>query len=94
MHTKLEQAIKTAIEVLTTTEESYYSASKLKIDEELAEKIIAWFVDHLGCEYHLKEVEDIIGYVYIDDVIEAKESEVETVKQQWQNKYPEWNTNE
>lgn len=70
MHLRLLKAIEEAIEELTTCEEPYYSASKLKIDRELAEKILAEHIRRFPCEYYLETVEEeLLPQVYVSDVL-------------------------
>jgi len=57
MHVRLQRAINEAIEELTICEETYYSASKLKIDRKLAEKILAEWISTFLCKYYLQTVE-------------------------------------
>lgn len=71
MHLRLIRAIEEAIEELTTCEESYYSASKLKVDRELAEKILAEWIGTFPCKYYLETIEnELLPQVYISDMVE------------------------
>lgn len=71
MHLRLIKAIEEAIEELTTCEESYYSASKLKVDRELAEKILAEWIGTFPCERYLETIEnELLPQVYISDMVE------------------------
>lgn len=71
MHPKLLKAIEEAIEELTTCEETYYSASKLKVNRELAEKILAEWIRTFPCEHYLETVEnELLHQVYISDMAE------------------------
>lgn len=84
MHHRLIKAIEEAIEELTTCEETYYSASKLKVDKELAEKILAEHIRQFPCEHYLSSIEDmILPGVYIDKVFDlAKPYTEEILKEQ------------
>lgn len=82
MHYRLQRAIEEAIEELTTCEKHYYSASKLKVDSELAEKILAEWISTFPCEYYLKTVEsELLREVYISDCLDSVEPE-ETLKKE------------
>ena len=71
MHSRLLKAIEEAIEELTTCEETFYSASKLKVDRELAEKILAEHIRQFPCEHYFSSIEDmILPGVYIDEVFD------------------------
>lgn len=71
MHPRLIKVIEEAVEELITCEESYYSASKFKVDKELAEKILAEWIDTFSCEYYLSTVEsELLHNVYLSDVLE------------------------
>jgi hypothetical protein len=72
MHYRLQRAIEEAIKELTTCEQSYYSASKLKVDRELAEKILAEWISTFPCKYYLETVEsELLPEVYISDVLDS-----------------------
>ena len=72
MHLRLLKAVEETIEEIINCEESYYSASKLKVDRELAEKILAEHIRQFPCEHYLSSIEDmILPGVYIDDVFES-----------------------
>ena len=74
MHFRLLKAIEEAIEELTTCEETFYSASKLKVDRKLAEKILAEHIRQFPCEHYLSSIEDmILPGVYIDEVFDSAE---------------------
>lgn len=71
MHSRLIRAIEEAIEELTTCEEIYYSASKLKVDRKLAEKILAEWIGTFPCKYCLETIEnELLPQVYISDMVE------------------------
>ena len=80
MHPRLKLAIEEAIEELTTCEESYYSASKLKVDRELAEKILAEHIRRFPCEYYLETVEEeLLPQVYVSDLLDSADPYTEEV---------------
>lgn len=80
MHHRLIKAIEEAVEELTTCEETYYSASKLKVDKELAEKILAEHISQFSCEHYLSSIEDmILPGVYIDEVFDSAEPYTEEI---------------
>ncbi len=72
MHPRLLKAIEEALEALITCEEPYYSASKLKVDKELAIKILAEWISTFPCQRYLQEVEEILlPQVYISDLLDS-----------------------
>ena len=80
MHSRLLKAIEEAIQELTTCEETFYSASKLKVNEELAEKILAEHIRQFPCEHYLSSIEDmILPGVYIDEVFDSAEPYTEEI---------------
>lgn len=80
MHPRLLKAIEEAIEELTTCEESYYSASKLNVDKELAEKILAEWIGTFPCERYLQKIENILlPQVYISDILDSADPHTEEI---------------
>lgn len=80
MHSRLLKAIEEAIEELTTCEETFYSASKLKVDRELAEKILAEHIRQFPCEHYFSSIEDmILPGVYIDEVFDLADPYTEEI---------------
>lgn len=80
MHPRLLKVIEEAIEELTTCEESYYSASKLKVDKELAEKILAEHIRRFPCEYYLETIEEaLLHQVYVSDLLDNVDPYTEEV---------------
>lgn len=79
MHPRLIKVIEEAVEELTTCEESYYSASKLKVDKELAEKVLAEWIGTFPCEHYLSTIEsELLREVYISDVLERVDTDAVT----------------
>ena len=79
MHPRLIRAINEAVEELTICEKSYYSASKCKVDKELAEKILAEWIGTFPCELYLSTIEsELLREVYISNVLE-KEGTIDAV---------------
>ena len=80
MHFRLLKAIEEAIEELTTCEETFYSASKLKVDRKLAEKILAEHIRQFPCEHYFSSIEDmILPGVYIDEVFDLADPYTEEI---------------
>jgi hypothetical protein len=80
MHSRLLKAIEEAIQELTTCEETFYSASKLKVDRKLAEKILAEHIRQFPCEHYFSSIEDmILPGVYIDEVFDLADPYTEEI---------------